>query len=596
MKTKTRRRKQRSFARKLLVFLLISVLISTSVVFAFFYGNMRGKMEDYVMEEMDSATVQMAAQISSELSSLSRIIYTSVADQNLWQNLVKDFESTLDIWQLYSYVNVYASTLMAMNDNIVLVTFYVDNPTISQDKTYIRLYDEFASLPIYEDILSQRGAAKLYAMREVFSDDYYTYNAISNPENFCLVRASAYRGVRFGVVLEFQKKLFASALSGLGTHQAYVLDDSGRVQLHFDGKTEKRDSLLAPLNVDATQAADLQEMPFRWKLMVVAEMSTLLGSTNAAFGRMLLFMTLIVATLMFVILAVFWRMTDKVRILDGKISSTTAEYGISRTEENSARGDEIDQAIESFDALKTRVDYLMNEVMTREIAKRDAELKLLYSQIKPHFLYNTLSSVLSLARRYHDARLETMIESLSNMYRISLNQGRENITAADEIALTESYVYIIRNRFDDLLEVDIRADGDVADTIVPKVILQPFIENSIGHGMPEEGVLHIRVRGKREGNEVIFTVRDDGVGISDETVAEIFAPGDTGRGFGIRNVHRRIRMLYGAEYGVTITSPGEGGTLVTIRLPYCTAEDLPGYQRTVAEAGETGSETRKGNA
>lgn len=579
-----RQKQQTSFANKLLIFLLISVLLSTSVVFVFFHGNMRGKMQSYVMDEMANTTAQLSSQVSSELRSLSRIIYTSVSDPNLWLNLVKDFSDTMEIWQLYSYVNAYATTLMAMNDNLALVTFYIDNPSIPPDKTYIRPYEDFQNLAIYEDILAQKGTARLYAMRQVFPDEYYTYNTISNPDNFCLVRASSYRGVLFGVVLEVQKKIFSVPLSGTGSHQAYLLDDDDRIQLHYEGRTEQKALQMQPLNIKDSQAFSQQVLPFDWKITVVAETSTLLSSINATFERLFLFMTLIVGVLLLVILTVFWRMTTKIRHLGEKIRSTTEEYGIQSAEENHPRGDEIDQAIVSFDVLKNQVDYLMNEVMTREIAKRDTELKLLYSQIKPHFLYNTLSSVLSLARKYHDNRLETMIESLSSMYRISLNQGRENITAADEITLTKSYIYIIRNRFDDLLDVRIETDPSIEKTIVPKVILQPFIENSINHAMADDHVLHIDVSGFLRDGEVIFTIQDDGVGISRETIDAIFDVNPKNTGFGIRNVHQRIQMLYGPAYGVTI-EPIETGTLVTLRLPFCTADELPQYRRSIASAG-----------
>ena len=576
-------RPQRSFANRILIFLMISVLLTTSVVFVFFYSSLQGKMKSYVMEEMENTAAQLSSQVTSELRSLSSIIYTSVSDPNLWQNLVRKFAGTLEIWQLYSYVNAYAATLMGMNENIVLITFYIDNPTIAQDKTYIRPYDDFQKLAIYDDVLSRNGAARLYAMRQVFKEDYYTYNTISSPDDFCLVRASSYRGMKFGVVLEFQKKLFTKYLSGVGSHQVYLLDSNDLIQVHYEDRAEKKTDMLQPLEITASQTHSQHNLPFNWKLMVVAEMHTLLSSINATFERVLLLMTLTVSALMLIILTVFWRMTTKIRKLGNKIRSTTEEYGIPDEEETARGGDEIDQAIVSFDHLKDRVDYLMKEVMTREIAKRDTELKLLYSQIKPHFLYNTLSSVLSLARRHHDPRLETMIESLSSMYRISLNQGRENITVADEIRLTESYIYIMRNRFDDLLDVTITSDPAISESIVPKVILQPFIENSIHHAMPDEHVLHISVCGSLQGRYVVFTIRDDGTGISKETIQAIFASqGEQQKGFGIRNVHQRIQMLYGTQYGVSI-EPMETGTLVTLRLPFCTLEELPQMRHQATE-------------
>lgn len=228
------------------------------------------------------------------------------------------------------------------------------------------------------------------------------------------------------------------------------------------------------------------------------EQMELLKNVDQTILRMSLLMLAMILALVMLMTQLLWRMTGRVCDLDATIRSTMARYG-GATGGVEEGGDEIDQALISFDALKKRIDYLMNEVMEKELAHRDAELRLLYSQIKPHFLYNTLSCVMSLARRYHDERLETMISSLSDIYRISLNRGRENITVEDEIQLTRSYLYIIQNRFDDMLQVTFETDTSIGPSVVPKVILQPFIENCVTHAIIGDETLHISIRGLRQG-------------------------------------------------------------------------------------------------
>ena len=279
------------------------------------------------------------------------------------------------------------------------------------------------------------------------------------------------------------------------------------------------------------------------------------------------------------------RLTSSIRNAVSSMESTVRQIAEGQFDNRvgETNVEEMQELGEQINEMANQLETLMKETRKQSDHLAKAELRTMQAQINPHFLYNTLSSVLSLARRHHDPRLETMIESLSSMYRISLNQGRENITVADEIRLTENYVYIMRNRFDDLLEVTITSDPAIAESIVPKVILQPFIENSINHAMADEHVLHISVCGTIQDGDVVFTIHDDGTGITRETIQAIFAAqGEAQKGFGIRNVHQRIQMLYGSQYGVTI-EPMDIGTRVTLRLPYCTLDQLPQMRHQATE-------------
>lgn len=570
-----------NYSQKLLLFVIMSVLVVCSFVFGYFVVNMRRQMADYVRNELNHTMNQTVTKIKAELDNLQRIMYTTLTDTHLWQRLSMEYTDPMGTWELYDYVNKYYDTLLAMDDRIVLVTIYVDNPTIVEDKTYIRHFDYFMNLPVYEQVCEANGAVVMFPMTDVFPQDYYTYNRISSQKNFCLLRTSVYRGVRFGVVLEFSRSLFTDHLSALHGHQIYLLDRDDRITLHYDQTEDRSEAVYgAAFEAHALEENTRSDVGLQWEIAVMDQIE-LMDNVDLTIARMTLYAASGILLLLLAITQLLWRMTARLRSLDATIRSSMAEYGGTQGSQVAA-GDELDQALVSLQALKDRIDYLMNEVMEKELAHRDAELRLLYSQIKPHFLYNTLSCVMSLARRYHDERLETMISSLSDIYRISLNRGRENITVADELRLTESYLYIIQNRFDDMLQVTLETEPEIEPSVVPKVILQPFIENCVTHAILGDDTLHIAIRGVCRGDDVIFTVQDDGPGIAEDTVRAIFDNGAQGIGFGVRNVHQRIQMLYGPSYGVKLENAPEGGTLATLTLPFCLQEDLAEYQKNAS--------------
>lgn len=571
-----------NYSQKLLLFVIMSVLLVCSFVFGYFVVNMRRQMADYVRNDMNHTMSQTVTKIKAELDNLQRIMYTTLTDTHLWQRLSMEYTDPMGTWELYDYVNKYYDTLLAMDDRIALVTIYVDNPTIVEDKTYIRHFDCFTNLPVYDQVCQANGAVVMFPMTDVFPADYYTYNRISSSRNFCLLRTSVYRDVRFGVVLEFSRSLFTDHLNALHGHQVYLLDGNDRMTMHFDRTADRSEQVYGEAFVAPAMGESIRsEIGLNWEIAVLDQVE-LMKNVDRTIAQMTLYAGAGILLMILLITQLLWRMTGRLRSLDATIRSSMAEYGGSQGSQENV-GDELDQALVSFQALKDRVDYLMNEVMEKELAHRDAELRLLYSQIKPHFLYNTLSCVMSLARRYHDERLETMINSLSDIYRISLNRGRENITVADELRLTESYIYIIQNRFDDMLRVTMETDPEIGPSVVPKVILQPFIENCVNHAILGDDTLSIVIRGMRRGDDVVFTVQDNGPGIPQETIRAIFDSGAQGVGFGVRNVHQRIQMLYGASYGVTLQNSVEGGTLATLTLPFCLQENLEEYQKNASK-------------
>ncbi len=229
--------------------------------------------------------------------------------------------------------------------------------------------------------------------------------------------------------------------------------------------------------------------------------------------------------------------------------------------------DEIGQLAEAFNTMKQRLKELINEVYKKEILKKESELYALQSQINPHFLYNTLSIISSLAIRNNDEEVSHIVDHLSNFYKTSLNKGKRNILIQKELEITEHYLAIQQMRFRSLFKVHWQTDTALYPYQTLKLMLQPFVENAINHAIWHgEAPLNIIIRLYLQEGCILFEVVDDGAGMTAEQLRNV-REGNKEAGYGIRNVHERIQLAYGPEYGVTITSRLGIGTQVHIRLP-----------------------------
>lgn len=193
------------------------------------------------------------------------------------------------------------------------------------------------------------------------------------------------------------------------------------------------------------------------------------------------------------------------------------------------------------------------------------------SQINPHFLYNTLDMINWLSLKNSTGEVNSAVRALANFYRLSLSGGKDIVTIADELKHVSYYLQIQNIRFGDKIKSVIDVDKDVLEYSIPKITLQPIVENAIHHGILEKpdktGV--ITVKGRKIENTIIITVSDDGIGIPEENLKSIMlyeSLSKTGSSYGIKNINERIKLIYGNDYGLNCTSVYGKGTTVEIRL------------------------------
>lgn len=226
----------------------------------------------------------------------------------------------------------------------------------------------------------------------------------------------------------------------------------------------------------------------------------------------------------------------------------------------------------NFNNMTQEIGLLVEDIKTNQKNLHLIEMKLLQAQINPHFLYNTLDTIVWLAEAKKTDEVVSIVTYLSDFFRTTLSKGKDFITIREEELHVDSYMKIQKFRYQNEMDYDLHIDSELYSYTIPKLMLQPLAENALVHGVRNKrGVGHISITGRKEGDTIIFQVIDDGHGMSPEELSMLRQciannsnnATDNG-GFGIVNVNQRIRSYYGDKYGISFESELNKGTIATI--------------------------------
>lgn len=307
-----------------------------------------------------------------------------------------------------------------------------------------------------------------------------------------------------------------------------------------------------------------------WKMVGVSYVDEIVQ--NRRNFNNLIFIILLVGIIFIIIASVFisYKISQPIKQLEFQMNRIeNGDFNIDLVE---VRGeDEVKHLTRSFNLMIARIRQLMSQIITEQEAKRKNELKALQAQINPHFLYNTLDSIIWMNENKNHKGVSNMTAALAKLFRISLSQGREIISVNEEIQHAVSYLMIQKMRYKNKFDYKIDLPEHLGEYTTLKLIIQPIIENSIYHGInkiPDKGEINIRVTS--EENVLIYSISDNGYGINSEKLKHILTSESTSKhssGVGLKNVNERIKLYYGEDFGVFINSELEVGTTVYIRIP-----------------------------
>lgn len=318
-----------------------------------------------------------------------------------------------------------------------------------------------------------------------------------------------------------------------------------------------------------------------WKIVSVTPMDSLYGSFSRSQMMAALILVIAIIAMIFVNLIVSNRMATPLKRLEKSVK----QMDFSPNPQIYIGGPhEIRHLGRTIQSMVTEMRRLTDDIVREQEEKRKNELDTLQSQINPHFLYNTLDSIMWMieAENYEDAI--SMIQALGSLFRISLSRGKTIITVQEELQHAKNYIAIQKYRYKNKFEACFEVDESLLPYKTVKLILQPLIENAIYYGMEfMDGDGEIYIRAKTDGTDLFFEVEDNGPGMPEELSASLLTDENRtrtrGSGIGLRNVHQRIQLYFGSRYGLEIESEPDEGTLIRVHLPLCS--DIP-------EAGKGG--------
>ncbi|TCM97639.1 sensor histidine kinase YesM [Paenibacillus sp. BK033] len=398
-------------------------------------------------------------------------------------------------------------------------------------------------------------------------EDDGRYNRISMLRRLVDLESAKPKEIGFTRISVYLSDLFQSVDSRkIGAGSTLFITDGSRNILYASGATEQSTEQLWDEGRGENYLVIRQPLPgLNWSLTAMVPSSVLEKDTQKV--KLLTLVICSASCVLILLVATFVSRTFSRRVL--KVMSVLQSFrqGDFQRRIHYSGNDEFTTIASSLNELGKRTQTLIEEVYATNLKKKEAELETLQAQINPHFLYNTLSSISRLAKFGQVEKQHQMVMNLAKFYRLSLNEGQTIIPIGKEIEQVRAYMDIQQIKYGDRVRIDYTISPEIVELTTVKLIVQPFVENVLEHAWRGDQI-DIQVTGYLEGADVHLIVADNGNGMPQDTIFQIFnGEGMERVGYGIRNVHERIQLYYGKDFGVAINSAEGEGTRVHIRIP-----------------------------
>lgn len=574
-----------------------SVLVIATVSGALMVQSMRNNTEQYTVQLLDQV-IKNIEYYMSDMENLAAVTNRQPAVLKLLLNDVLKEYNRSSYYLSSQEVQQVLKDLSVIRGEIVSIVVAGENGGVSSTNSYFSVNDgvNLRNTDWYTDAIKRGG-------RPYFSPPHLQEYSFSGPlPVISLTRAiSLYSGGKpLGVIsidlsLDTLSKICSSVQLG-ETGYIFIVDEDGNYIYHPDPRYVNRswdkdsvlnvgfedDDLLAEV-LSGKKSFTTGNAPYSGRYIICQKLYSTnwtavgsvpyseitknafkIGTTQLAFGTgAALIIAIVIAALLG---KMIFLPINKLRMLMGM-----AEGGNFTVEADVVSGNEIGQLSRGFNAMIERIRLLMTSVVQKEKEKRKAELAALQAQINPHFLYNTLDAIVWMAE-FKQPEAPVMADALAKLFRLSLSKGEDVVSIKQELEHVENYLVIQKMRYKTKFDYRIEAEEEALLQMVPKLIVQPLVENSIYHGIKAKRMkCQLLVRAFLDGGDVVIQVADDGVGMAHEKLERIVLSENVSEktmgGIGVHNVIERIRLYYGEDYGVEYFSVETIGTVAEIRLP-----------------------------
>ncbi|GAA4655009.1 sensor histidine kinase [Anaerocolumna aminovalerica] len=587
-------KKRVSLRRRLLSLVVLIWMLPVLIMYLFmtisYRNNIIGKTNAIMEENLKNFTYFSAQKIDEAIDISKKTSYELVIEK---------------AWRMYEAGNIKKSKLYSEITGNLKSRFYIDNRFVMSvfylsdepDKIYYTSRENVEYINIYKNNVAK-------AAHEITSQDTSDAHVRIIDGKIYIIRNlyTTTKYTKFGtLVLELNKDKLIDGISLNKDYEIgfFINDTSSMISYNNNFDETSRTEILDKLSNQYSQKVNrkiLQEKDrpfigllyqqkyddFHFGAVLVANENVIFSEIYNLYTIMLFIMLIIIPVFIYMIYFIAHHITKPMsRMIEAANKIEQGGIGM-QIESNIMPNLEFDVLQDAFNHMSSEIKYLFDYAYNEKIARRDAKIKALQSQINPHFLNNTLEMMNWQARMAGDVTVSKMIEALGTLLNYSMDRSnRKMLSLAEELRCVEAYLYIVSMRFGKRLKVEKEVDENLLQIKVPQLILQPLIENAVVHGVEtvKSGTIQIKIYQDKENNHVILQIINTGKDMSEEDISKVdyLLNGKRNQNqdektdhesLGIQNVNERIKLIYGEEYGLSISPIGEGETASTITIPF----------------------------
>ncbi len=576
-----------NISRKIILSFIVLILLPTSILLFINYQSSKDIIEEEVTNTILHALKQVEINISSRLTNVQEVsdmLFMNTTLQSILSKQTREI-TTAELIEEIKELDIIVNSV-ENNKDIYKLRLFMDSRKIhSREMVSFFPLQDIQKLNWYDQIIHMNG-------RVFFKSTYYhTYNFEKSNHIISFARMlrdpNDYNQM-IGILLldmkEFDLHTILMNVEFPKNEHLYIIDRVGNIVSHVD-KNILGQPISDPVETSLILSTeqDIIKMDSKfiihrtirangWKIVAIVPAIDILQSYKS-FNIILSFilLTAIILIFLFTVFVFAAFMVEKLNSRIRNMTTVIETLGIDNYDKSTKIDGEISKLENSIHSMLGTVRNLIEESYQAKLHEKEAQLNALQAQINPHFLYNTLDTLNWMAVKQKATDISLLVDSLAKYFRLSLSKGNDIVTIHEEISLIKVYLDIQRARFGDIYTVLFHINDEVYDYLIPKLTLQPIIENALEHGIQKKKNRKgtIEIFANKLDTTIHFLIKDDGVGIQQECLSQILdhsTKDATGIGYGLYNVHQRIRLFSNNDIrcGLKLSSEENAGTIVEV--------------------------------
>lgn len=587
-------------SQKLFLAFSLMIAIPAVVVSILFIRSEEAQLYKDAMATGSSHVARLNEQLRSRMEMLENVSSTALTQKSFVDFIHSNMRSDgLRLVKFRQNQFEQMHNIIQSNEMIGELSFYVDNPNLYEIWPEIYHYDRFWPQDYWTSLRDEGGAAyRLFAFREgEHTLSYYRLVRLQGQQDKrpSIMEIRTEHNVFFGNLLEETGGDFFSVVMEGGGNARYVYNPQHAFAQHAgDALNDILGSIreeLDPLNGQHPVKVKVGDQTYYAMYRYIAPLDAYvadIASHQALMKGPRSLYTLVAAVTLCVLLLMLvavshttrriFRRMDKVLISMRKVRKGQLDAKIDTGLSENETGDEIDEVAISYNNMLDEIKRLMTQVVDKQLIAKNAQLHSLHSQINSHFLYNALESIRMQAEVQRQPAIAEALVSLGALMRYSMKWRSDTVALNDELANIRSYIQFINFMEGGNLTLSAELSEEMLRYAIPKMCMQPIVENAVHHGAPRGGGIHVEITARVESfSMLLIEIRDNGMGVEPATLSSLQAvlQGDSdtpivagNNGLGLENVHKRLQLHYGIGSGLWIDSVQGVYTSVTISLPW----------------------------